>query len=277
MRSHNCCKKIITDVFKDFEHFEEKLPCLVDGTELTRKEFQYADKVAPEGIFGAKFVYAGREEEVICKFNVAGLNRNVEYEKNVYAEIQKGRPRGATGCVFMFETEGPSLVIEDFGTDIRPYLNSTSTMLRTGLHQLAEAVNALHTCGYVHGDLKPHNFLCKVQGLREFKFKLCDLDSATKIGEIFKTSKFTELWVSPEVYLSFLDGKDIAARASMDMFNFGHLAGAILHSRRYPNISLLPEPGEELVAVFKDEPRLHGLMPCGGRLDYKFWVDKMCR
>ena len=232
----------------------------------------------PKGIFGAKFLFAGKEEEVICKFNEVEMSRDVEYEKNIYTEIQKGRSRGATGCVYMFATEGPSLVIEDFGTDIRPYLTNENEVLKTFLPKMAAAVNALHTCGYVHGDIKPQNFLCKDQGLGRFDFKLCDLDSATKIGETFKTSKFTQRWVCPEVYLAFIEGREfVIAQACMDMFNFGHLAGAILHNSKHPEMHLLPECVDDLVAEYKDQPRLCGLIPCGGRLDYKVWVDQMCR
>ena len=235
-------------------------------------------KYAPEGIFGATFYEHGEWRNLVIKTAVTGTLRNIPYENRVYAELQQLKGRN-TGCVFMYPSHDPeSLIVEDFGTDIRQYLTPESNVLKNELVKVISAVDALHSCGYIHGDLKPHNILCRALQGGIFEFKLCDLDSATKMGALFNTSKFTKRWVSPEVFQAWKTGKLLIAVASLDIFNLGVLFAAILHDLRSSEMYLLPADTDEgLIQAFSNQPYLLSLMPCGGRGDYKVWVDKMCR
>ena len=132
-------------------------------------------------------------------------DRNILREKDIYATLQeeaKKKPgEVSTGCVFMFPSSDEYLTVEDFGSDIRKYFDPESTTLLSNLKKLIGVVKSFHDLGYAHCDLKPANILIKEVRSGVFEFKLCDLDSATRIGEEFpQLGKFTLAWVSPEMY-----------------------------------------------------------------------------
>ena len=112
-------------------------------------------------------------------------------EKRILSEIQAQNGRN-TRCVFMFDSVEPdSLVLEDHSTDMRQFLTRGSKVLESELLQIVESVNSLHGCEYIHGDLKPQNFLIKILPGGVVIVKVCDFDTTTKIGEYVNTSKHT--------------------------------------------------------------------------------------
>jgi len=106
--------------------------------------------------------------------------------------------------------------------------------------QLLESMIWLHNQDIVHCDVKPENIvLVESHESGYYKVKLCDFDSATRIGDRFpfgidertgsEALKFSRLWVSPEVYLfnenygrAGNDGdRGLPVTTAMDIFNVG--------------------------------------------------------
>ena len=155
-------------------------------------------------------------------------NRNIGHEKEVYAKLKEKKAAlsaDSTGCVIMYPSRGEYLVMQKFGRDIRAYINPHTTKLTSNLKKLMSVVACLHNLGYVHCDLKPANFLVYEDDCGVVEFKLCDLDSATAIGEEFPLSKYTKAWVSPEVYFK---------RKSMDCILYHRLLQSRSHTCRHP-------------------------------------------
>jgi serine/threonine protein kinase len=118
---------------------------------------------------------------------------------------------------------GPDyMILKSFGEPLSTFF--TSEPVRPGgssfellqLEQIIRAVDWLHSKSIVHCDLKPENLLVHDQGRGSVAVKLCDFDSAVRIDSPWKIYpshergqrsgsrgllKYSQDWVSPEVYL----------------------------------------------------------------------------
>jgi serine/threonine protein kinase len=114
------------------------------------------------------------------------------------------------------------MILKSFGEPLSTFF--TSKPVRRGgssfellqLEQIVRAVEWLHNKAIVHCDLKPENILVHDQGRGSVAVKLCDFDSAVRIDSPWKIYsshergqrsrsggllKYSQDWVSPEVYL----------------------------------------------------------------------------
>jgi serine/threonine protein kinase len=178
-------------------------------------------------------------------------------------------------CYIVLERFGNSLSsIFKRGCDIRPIV----------LERLVLAVNVLHDCGFVHCDLKPQNVLVLVHVDGTVDLKLCDLDSATPVEELFPHDeisgrlKYTEQWVVPEVF--FGKGGVLRATYAIDVFAMGLIAAAFLDDNVHENKTILPPLSnnpELYTALLSDQEKLWQQMQCGLGQRYTPIVHAMCR
>ncbi|MEJ2773870.1 protein kinase domain-containing protein [Stygiolobus sp. CP859M] len=95
------------------------------------------------------------------------------------------------------------------------------------IKDMAEALNFLHSQGYVHMDVKPQNIFLTERPKQPYeldnvKFKLGDLGSAVKVNG--KINQVTPLYSPPEVYLG-------VAKPSIDVFSLGMTMYVLLTRR----------------------------------------------
>jgi CHASE2 domain-containing sensor protein len=87
------------------------------------------------------------------------------------------------------------------------------------LEEIAEAVDAAHAAGILHGDLKPGNVLLCADGVKVLDFGLAELLNAPEPGERMLG---TPLYVAPELI------RGAPAGPASDIYSFGILAYEIL-------------------------------------------------
>jgi serine/threonine protein kinase len=137
------------------------------------------------------------------------------------------------------QAENPDyLVLEDFGSDLRSvYSHDYQVRSSVIVANILKAVSTLHQLGIVHGDLKPENILVSPQ----FVCKLCDFDSACRLGAAFPRTpqgelKFSFGWVSPEIFKAYDEERRshskniVPAHFGMDIFSLGLIVDLLCHS-----------------------------------------------
>jgi serine/threonine protein kinase len=157
--------------------------------------------------------------------------------------------------------------MEEFGVALTHLLskNLLSAVQLMIAKETVLAVRWLHRKSIVHCDLKPDNILVRDGGGGHHSVKLCDFDSATRVGDPFPSStvavagspaalalKFTRLWVSPEVYLSAQQGVVVRVTTAMDAFCVGLVLICLFSPERWVSMAELPEDDRELVSALTD-------------------------
>ena len=140
------------------------------------------------------------------------------------------------GDLELYKTQPPVIVMELMkGGSMSDLLNDDSffysskwekTVYRA-IKDMAEALNFLHSQGYVHMDVKPQNIFLTERPKQPYeldnvKFKLGDLGSAVKVNG--KINQVTPLYSPPEVYLG-------VAKPSIDVFSLGMTMYVLLTRR----------------------------------------------
>jgi serine/threonine protein kinase len=164
----------------------------------------------------------------------------------MYLEVQRRAKGGLSGCVRLFSAHPQHhyLVLEDHGTDLRALLNPKLRYPQHVLEAVVSAVQALHSLGIMHGDIKPQNILCKWVD-HDYVVKLCDLDSACKVGETCGAASLgTKHYHAPEVRVAARSGLTIAASLELDMFPLGLVLWQLLARSPHPVLDCAEE--EEL-------------------------------
>lgn len=129
---------------------------------------------------------------------------------------------------------------------------SVREMLETCL-SVARAIAYLHSCGYVHRDIKSDNVLVN----REGKVKLGDFGMAAREGESMTRMTGSARWMAPEV----TRGDKVYGRA-VDVHSFGILMWEVLTGVT-PYLEYSPEEAAELVARGELRPEIPPHCPPG--------------
>ena len=227
------------------------------------------------------YFYGPQREQLYVLIKLQHGERSILREKEVYTALQEKKAEQSaesTGCVYMFPSPHEYLVVEEFGSDIRAYFNPNSSTLIPNLKKLMSTVATLHSFGFVHCDIKPAYVLVRVGAFGIVEFKLCDLDSATAIGEEFPLGKFTKAWVSPEVYFCSLKLDPLRVSPAIDSYGLGLLIAGMLSADCQPSKMVLPADNDaEFIEVLSNQEKLNRLLECSLKPYYKPIVEMACR
>ena len=232
-------------------------------------------------IYSGSFTVANVTREVFIKrqsIDKAGEN-DLEHEASVYKAIKFNN---SLIELLYFHPTAPNsyLVLEKFGRNLNAFLHNKCAIRLQILEELGIALKALHGAGYVHCDVKPQNILVDSHE-GTVRLKLCDLDSAERVGELFQhvggALKYTEQWVAPEVY--FGRGGELRVSPAMDVFSYGLIAAVLFDDAISAHKTILPRKSENVLYFEQcliDQATLNGLMPCQRGKRYEELVHKMC-
>ncbi len=116
--------------------------------------------------------------------------------------------------------------------------------------QTADAMQAMHSSGFVHCDLKPNNILINYDG----QIKIIDLGQACPMGTAKQRIQGTPDYIAPEQ----VKCKPVTQRT--DIFNFGATFYWVLTSRKLPTLFTL-QKGENSFLLDDQIAAPHTLVP----------------
>lgn len=232
-------------------------------------------------IYSGSFTVANVTREVFIKRQITdrGDENDLEHEASVYKAI---RSNNSLIELLYFHPVIPNsyLVLEKFGRDLNAFLHNKCAIRLQILEELGIALKALHGAGFVHCDLKPQNILVDSHE-GTVRLKLCDLDSAVRVGELFQhvggALKYTEQWVAPEVY--FGRGGELRVCPAIDVFSYGLIAAVLFDEAISTHKTILPRKSENMSyfeQCLTDQATLNELMPCHRGKRYEALVHQMC-
>lgn len=230
-------------------------------------------------IYCGSFTVANVTQDVIIKRQAEANGNDLKHESLVYKAI------GITPCLaqlYHFHEQEPDsyLVLERFGQSLCTFMHNKCAIRLQILEELGLALGVLHGAGYVHCDLKPQNILVDS---REgcVRLKLCDLDSAERIGDLHQhlqgAMKYTEQWVCPEVY--FGRGGELRVAPAMDVFAFGLIAAVLLDDAVSEQKTILPRRSDDVTLYemcLSNQAVLTARMPCQRSKRHEALVHRMC-
>jgi serine/threonine protein kinase len=179
-------------------------------------------------------------------------------EHAMYQEVQRLAPAVGTGCVrcYSIDLSGLYMVLEDYDTDLRALLTSELKSPQIVMEGIAPAVHALHGMNIMHGDIKPENLLVQHTLHGHYVVKLCDLECATKVGEMCEAATLgTKHYLAPEVRVAAsLQGK-LRASTAVDMFALGLVLWQVM--KRSPTAALDCDSEARLDELYSDQAQLN--------------------
>jgi serine/threonine protein kinase len=185
----------------------------------------------------------------------------LQHEYAVYKELQRLKQlevsgSGNSGCVDCYSThpEGRYIVIEDFGLDLRALLGFHLKNPQLVLEAILLAVQAFHSLGYMHGDIKPTKILFHNHIGGFYTVKLCDLDCAHRFGEICVAATVgTKYYVPPEAHKAAgAVGGTLPASPAMDIFALGLVAWQVLQRTQASPLQSLSDAALDQVYASDD-------------------------
>lgn len=187
--------------------------------------------------------------------SISALHREFDVYKRLKAS---GALTGCVACYYLHPS-AHYLVMEEHGQDLRALLSAQLKNAQLVVQAVVSAVSALHGHGIMHGDIKPHNLLYKVDHLEGYVVKLCDLDAARPVGELCVASSLgTKYYVPPEVYRAGTG--QFKASLSVDMFALGLVVWQIMQRSAQPALAAADE-GNRLHDCYCNQATLNEFLP----------------
>jgi eukaryotic-like serine/threonine-protein kinase len=171
-------------------------------TRKSEKDLRFIEQLENEFAVSKKFTHPGLRRSVDVKVNHSLLRKPTEAV--LVMELFDGMP---------LET----LDLRDPGKTVDIFI------------QVAEALDALHSLGYVHCDLKPNNILVDANGVA----KVIDFGQACPVGTAKKRIQGTPDFIAPEQ----VKCEPVSIRT--DVFNFGATLYWALCGRSLPTLFTL--------------------------------------
>jgi serine/threonine protein kinase len=186
--------------------------------------------------------------------NVDRLRR----EYAMYQEVQRLGTEVKTGCVHCYSIDpaGLYMVLEFHDADLRDLLKPKLASLQLLLGEIVLAVEALHSLGIMHGDIKPENVLVKHIRGGEYIVKLCDLECAKKVGELCEAVTLgTEHYLAPEVRVAVdSTAGTLCASTAVDIFALGLMLWQVI--KRSATAALDGHSKARLNDLYSDQAQL---------------------
>ncbi len=248
------------------------------------KDFQFINSVEQsksithalrfaDGIWSGLFIdyhnFTTCDRHVIVKEEIPSRLRDIKSESEILIKLNEKEEDSCCVKIYgaNFVATPPFIVLEHFGRDILK-LNLTKmdiSLKRVIIKNMFKAITRMHALEVVHCDIKPQNILVD----QYYNVKLCDFDSARYQGKDFpfdketKSLKYSEQWVSPEVYLNRERGGEFKAEFATDVFSAG-LVAVLLECRGNPT------NGVSIVLPERDSPDYERSL-----IDQKFLNDTL--
>ena len=189
-------------------------------------------------------------------------------EYGIYSRLKEApSDTGCITCHYMHPL-AHYLVLEDYGQDLRALLNPKLKNATSVVQAVVVAVDALHSHGIMHGDIKPHNLLIKPDLHEGYIVKLCDLDAARKVGESCLASALgTKYYLAPEVFLA--GSESIKASLAIDMFSLGLVIWMILQRKSLPPLLHAAETSDQtLRECYLQQSKMNELLSAPAKAGY---------
>jgi hypothetical protein len=180
--------------------------------------------------------------------NLVNLSSHPNVVKIYAVDVDLNVIKKALANDFTYYYVQPPRIVMEFmeGRSLDKYLNGDTfyyssrweIAIARAVKSVAEALDYIHSNGFVHLDVKPQNvFLTRKPGdpseLPNVDFKLGDLGSAVRVGK--PVTQVTTLYAPPEVYLE-------PARPTMDVFALGMTLYVLLTRKNdRPDLQVMEE------------------------------------
>eukprot|EP00127_Corallochytrium_limacisporum_P007176 Clim_evm49s243 gene=Clim_evmTU49s243 len=170
-----------------------------------------------KGVFGAVYRVndikgSSESEELAVKIMRQGTSyrRTGERECKILEKLRDADEEGKSGCLRIYgqcEHQGHlCLIFELLGQDLRQLLREMGlskgislAAVRLYARQIFRALRLLHSCGFVHADVKPDNFLVDRKGA---KVKLSDFGTAERAKNLPQNAMVvSRFYRSPEIII----------------------------------------------------------------------------
>lgn len=222
------------------------LSCDVTRHELRDHEVGYSDKLVEGHAIALKRIISTQEENTRpTKGHLVRVLQFLRQELDVFCHPVLGKhPNIARLEVIAWERNSliPLLGLElaSFGT-LDDFLSSanltktkhtiTSWELRRATADITHGLEALHACGFAHGDLKPGNILVQCHQKLLLCCKLADFSGARPLANKIPSSTYechgTPAWMPPER----LSGEVVIDWALADVYSYGLLIITLLRKQ----------------------------------------------
>ncbi len=197
---------------------------LTPGTRLGPYEI-----LAPIGAGGMGEVYKARDTRLdrIVAIKVSHEKFSERFEREARAVAALNHPHICT----LYDV-GPNYLVMEYieGAPLKGPL-STEEALRLAL-QIAEALEAAHTKGVVHRDLKPGSILVAKSGVKLLDFGLAKKIGVQPAGEETVTQTHAGTVLGTTAYMSPEQAQGAAVDTRSDIFSFGSVLYEMLSGQR---------------------------------------------
>jgi hypothetical protein len=196
--------------------------------------------------------YVGVAEPTVA--NIMRLRR----EHAIYLEAQRLGKLVNTGCVrcYSIDPAGLYMVLENHGADLRDHLNPGLRSPQLVLEGIIPAVQALHALDIMHGDIKPENILVQDTRNGHYIVKLCDLECATKVGQLCEAATLgTKHYLAPEVRAAASVNGTLRASTAVDMFALGLVLWQVIKRNRTAALDCGSEA--RMTELYSDQAQLN--------------------
>lgn len=194
---------------------------------------------------GIAVVYLARDNQlhskpVVIKFLLQATNQNRWHRKRFYREVEALSRIDHPGIVGIIDAgqlgDGTPYMVMQYidGVSLRSLIKADGMdyeYVSHIMHQLGDALSAVHNKGIHHRDLKPENIMLQSQSWGDDIVKLIDFNIATVMDSKLSTSQESELVAGTISYMApeQLNGKP---SQSSDIFALGVIAYEMLTGRR---------------------------------------------
>ena len=197
-----------------------------------------AQQLEPDRVVAVKFPHHGHPNlaNISTKLFKAEIALLSSLEHPNIARVYGARVSGSAPYIVMEYVDGKPL---DALLELRKDHRTALKLVR----QAADAVAYMHSCGVVHGDLKPENVLTSKSGV-----KIVDLGLARLFSEAADTARDAPVFGTPHyIAPEHLRGDSALPTPRSDVYALGAILHKVLLGRHAHAVDLLTENWREIM------------------------------